>query len=63
MQFRDLETLDEGVLKNIRRRGCVVIHNVVDEAEAQAWKKDLDSLVTGNPVIGMPEDQKQFFML
>ena len=63
MQFRDLETLNESVLKNIRRRGCVVIHNVVDEAEAQAWKKDLDSLVTKNPVIGMPEDQKQFFML
>ena len=55
--------MDKGVLKNIRRRGCVVIHNVVDEAEAQAWKKDLDSLVTDNPVIGMPEDQKQFFML
>lgn len=63
VQFKDLQGLDEDVLQNICRRGCVVIRKVVDEAEAQSWKKDLDALVTENPVIGMPEDKKQFFML
>lgn len=63
MQFKDLQGLNEEVLQNIRRRGCVVIRNVVEETEARSWKKDLDALVTENPVIGMPEDKKQFFML
>ncbi|KAI0084900.1 DUF1479-domain-containing protein [Irpex rosettiformis] len=63
VRFDDLQTLNAEVLENIRRRGCVVIRNVVDEAESQSWKEDLKTIVAENPVIGMPEDQKQFFML
>ena len=44
--------IDLSLLETIRRKGCVVIRNVVDDAEATAWKNDLRDYVKTNPVNG-----------
>ena len=36
----------------IKRKGCVVIKNVVDDAEAVGWREDLQQFVKANPVEG-----------
>ncbi|KIP06972.1 hypothetical protein PHLGIDRAFT_90163 [Phlebiopsis gigantea 11061_1 CR5-6] len=63
VEFADLDKLDASLLESIRRRGCVVIRNVVDDAEAITWKDDLREYVQTNPVNGFPEEDKQFFQL
>ncbi|KZT20478.1 DUF1479-domain-containing protein [Neolentinus lepideus HHB14362 ss-1] len=64
VDFKDLKLLEEDTLNNIKRRGCVVIRNVVDDAEATGWKKALEEYVATNPdVPGFPDGDKQFFML
>lgn len=34
---------------NIKRKGCLVIRDVVDDAQAREWKTTLDEFVKINP--------------
>ncbi|KAL4248713.1 Isopenicillin N synthase-like superfamily protein [Abortiporus biennis] len=65
VEFTDVATgnLSPETLEDIRKKGCVVIKNVVDDAEASTWKDDLREYVTKNPVLGDPPEDKQFFQL
>lgn len=64
VQFDELHNLPEETVQRIRRVGSVVIGDVVDDADAIAWKKSLDEFVSANPgVQGFPGNNKQFFQL
>ncbi|KAH0585537.1 hypothetical protein J132_07648 [Termitomyces sp. J132] len=64
VNFADLDKLEEEEVNKIRRRGSVIIRDVVHDAEAIRWKTQLEEFVKTNPdVIGVPENDKQFFML
>lgn len=63
ISFKDLASCDQGFIDLVKRRGCVVIRDVVDDAEAAAWQRDLKEYVKTNPVPGFPEEDKQFFQL
>lgn len=52
MEFAALASLPQEDLDVIRRKGCVVIKNVVDDAEAASWRADLSDYVKTNPVAG-----------
>ena len=39
-------------MDEIKRKGCIVIKNVVDDAEAAEWREDLQAYVKANPVDG-----------
>lgn len=41
-------------MDEIRNKGCVVIRDVVDDAEARTWQAWLRDYVTKNPVDGKP---------
>lgn len=49
VDFSELTQLTEEDKARIKRRGCVVIRNVVDDAEALQWKQDLVEFVRANP--------------
>ncbi|KAG6827163.1 hypothetical protein H0H92_012923 [Tricholoma furcatifolium] len=64
VNFADLKKLGPEEIEKIKRRGSVVIRDVVPDAEAVAWREQLREFVKGNPdAIGLPENDKQFFML
>ncbi|ETW82782.1 hypothetical protein HETIRDRAFT_315342 [Heterobasidion irregulare TC 32-1] len=64
VRFEDLGKLTPQEIDNIKKRGCVVIRDVVDDAEALAWKTSLEEFVKANPSApGFPETNKQFFHL
>ncbi|KAI0798536.1 hypothetical protein BC629DRAFT_1592113 [Irpex lacteus] len=63
VDFTELDTLSASARDNIRRRGVVVIRNVVPDEEATGWRNDLKQYVKENPVEGFPEEDKQFFQL
>ncbi|EIN04020.1 DUF1479-domain-containing protein [Punctularia strigosozonata HHB-11173 SS5] len=64
VKFSDLEKLSESEIQNIKRRGSLVIKDVVDDADAAAWKTVLGEFAKANPdVKGVPADDPQFFML
>ncbi|KAI0076163.1 DUF1479-domain-containing protein [Panus rudis PR-1116 ss-1] len=63
VDFAELQGLSKDKLDTIKRKGCVVIRNVVDDAEALSWKADLVDYVKTNPVKGFPEEDKQFFQI
>ncbi|KAF9525722.1 DUF1479-domain-containing protein [Crepidotus variabilis] len=64
VSFRDLDKLSEEEIERIKRRGCIVIRDVVSDEEAIKWRQDLQEFVAVNPdVDGNPIDDKQFFML
>ncbi|KAH8091349.1 DUF1479-domain-containing protein [Cristinia sonorae] len=63
VEFSQLSNLSAAETENIRRRGCVVIRNVVDDVEAEGWRDDLQELVKSNPVEGSPPEDKQFFQV
>ncbi|KAF7327380.1 hypothetical protein MKEN_00315700 [Mycena kentingensis (nom. inval.)] len=49
---------------NIKRKGTVVIKDVVDDDVARGWKTALEDFIQKNPQVeGFPADDKQFFML
>ena len=54
MEFSDLDQVSQEQVDEVRRKGCVVIKNVVDDAEATSWKEDLQAYVKANPVKGRP---------
>ncbi|KAK7032751.1 DUF1479-domain-containing protein [Favolaschia claudopus] len=64
LAFADLNTLTEAQIAEIKRKGSVVIKDVVDDDQARAWKASLEEFVKANPQSdGFPEDNKQFFHL
>ncbi|KAG2133546.1 uncharacterized protein EDB93DRAFT_1308405 [Suillus bovinus] len=64
VHFQYLDTLVPEQLDDIRRKGCIVIHGVVEESEATSWKTALDDFIEANPhVEGFPEQDKQFLFL
>lgn len=38
-------------MEQIRKKGCVVVRNVVDDAEVLSWKADLQQHVQANPLV------------
>ncbi|KAG6904910.1 hypothetical protein DXG01_006269 [Tephrocybe rancida] len=64
IKFDDLKRLTAEEIAKVKRRGSVVIRDVVSDAEALQWKEQLREFAKANPdAIGLPEDNKQFFML
>jgi len=62
VEFKELHSLGDAQIRNIRRRGCVVIRNVVDDDKVLEWKELLREYIKLNPQItGFPEYAKQFF--
>ncbi|KIJ14413.1 hypothetical protein PAXINDRAFT_116096 [Paxillus involutus ATCC 200175] len=62
--FADLEKLTPEEMDVIRRKGTVIIRDVVDSKEASGWKTTLDEFIKANPhADGFPEGDKQFFHL
>lgn len=52
VNFADLHKLSEADIANIRRRGSLVIRDVVEDQEAVLWRSDLREYVKANPVNG-----------
>ncbi|KAJ8469327.1 hypothetical protein ONZ45_g16928 [Pleurotus djamor] len=63
VNFADLENLDQEQVAAIKRKGCVVIRDVVDDDEVVGWRQALENFVNQNDVEGIPADNKQFFQL
>ncbi|KAG6914834.1 hypothetical protein DXG01_015055 [Tephrocybe rancida] len=64
INFADLNKLTAEQIATVKRRGSVVIRDVVPDAEAILWKQQLKDFSKANPdAIGIPEDNKQFYML
>ncbi|KAJ7275778.1 hypothetical protein C8J57DRAFT_1449269 [Mycena rebaudengoi] len=62
--FSDLGSVSEVQIADIKRKGSVVIKDIVDDAEAISWKTSLEEFVKANPQAeGIPADNKQFFQL
>jgi hypothetical protein len=49
VSFADLDKLSETQIAEIKRKGTVVIKDVVDDAQARAWKTSLEEFVKANP--------------
>ncbi|TFK73248.1 DUF1479-domain-containing protein [Pluteus cervinus] len=64
VNFADLDKLGPEQVDEIKRKGSVVIRDIVDDSEALAWKASLEEFIRVNPdVEGNPADNKQFFQL
>ncbi|KAF5379767.1 hypothetical protein D9615_005720 [Tricholomella constricta] len=64
VNFADLDKVGEEEMEKMKRRGSVVIRDVVPDAEAIRWKELLEEFIRVNPdVEGIPVDNKQFFQL
>ncbi|KAJ7488042.1 hypothetical protein FB451DRAFT_1226299 [Mycena latifolia] len=64
VSFADLDKLSEAQIADIKRKGTVVIKDVVDDDQARAWKTSLEEFIKANPQAeGFPEEDKQFFHL
>ena len=51
MKFAELNSLSDERLAEIRRKGCVVIRDVVDDEEARTWQAWLREYVSKNPQV------------
>lgn len=49
MEYAELSQLSKEQTDTIKRRGCVLIKNVVDDAEAAGWRKELEEYAKANP--------------
>jgi hypothetical protein len=49
VNFKDLANLKPEQIDDIKRKGSVVIKDVVDDAEAMSWKASLEEFVKTNP--------------
>ncbi|KAJ7018529.1 hypothetical protein C8F04DRAFT_1207065 [Mycena alexandri] len=49
VSFADLNKLSEAQIADIKRKGTVVIKDVVDDYQARAWKTSLEEFVKANP--------------
>lgn len=57
MDFSELNTLSPEKVEEVRRKGSVVIRNVVDDSEASSWKEWLKEYVSTNPGIDGQSDR------
>lgn len=53
----------QSVYDEIRKRGSVIIRNVVPREESRQWKYDLDDYISKNPVKGFPADSPTVYEL
>lgn len=51
VNFKDLDKLGNEDIENIKRRGCLVIKDVVDDTEAIQWRKSLVEFIKANPEV------------
>ncbi|KAL5511381.1 hypothetical protein ACEPAH_4597 [Sanghuangporus vaninii] len=63
VEFSELQNLTSEQIDLIKRRGTVLIKNVVDDDQAISWREELKKYIKTNPVEGFPEEDKQFFEL
>ncbi|KAJ7116584.1 hypothetical protein C8R44DRAFT_792863 [Mycena epipterygia] len=64
VSFTDLDKLSDAQIADIKRKGTVLIKDVVDDDQARAWKASLEEFIKANPQAeGFPEEDKQFFHL
>ncbi|KAF8813418.1 DUF1479-domain-containing protein [Phlegmacium glaucopus] len=66
INFSSLSSIPQDEVEMIKRRGSVVIRDVVDDAQAAQWKDELKEFVKVNDdrgVEGIPYNDKQFFQL
>ncbi|KII86315.1 hypothetical protein PLICRDRAFT_43911 [Plicaturopsis crispa FD-325 SS-3] len=63
VSFADLSTLSQEEIAAIKRKGCIIIRDVVDDAQASGWKTELEKYVTANNAPGFPEENKQFYQV
>ncbi|KAJ7056743.1 hypothetical protein C8F01DRAFT_1154748 [Mycena amicta] len=66
VSFADIQagTLSAETIADVKRKGTVVIKDVVDDEQARTWKVQLEEFIKQNPQAdGFPENDKQFFHL
>ncbi|PPQ74604.1 hypothetical protein CVT24_004193 [Panaeolus cyanescens] len=64
VKFADLNDLSAEELDIIKRRGAVVIKDIVPDEDAVKWKEELKQFVKLNESVeGTPPEDKQFFQL
>ncbi|KAF9048815.1 DUF1479-domain-containing protein [Panaeolus papilionaceus] len=64
VKFADLNNLTADEVNIIKRKGAVVIKDIVPDEDAVKWREELKVFVqTNKSVEGMPADDKQFFQL
>jgi hypothetical protein len=51
VDYAALGSLPQEKVAEIRARGCVVIRDVVDDAEAAGWREELHEFVRANPAV------------
>ena len=62
IDFEDIGSLSAEQVAEIKRKGTVVIRNVVEDELALEWKRMLREYIEANPQVeGFPKDNKQFF--
>ncbi|KAF8521199.1 DUF1479-domain-containing protein [Hysterangium stoloniferum] len=62
VEFEELNSLTPEKTEEIKKCGCVVVKNVVDDEDAIKWKEAVKDYISANPSIpGFPEENKQFF--
>ncbi len=62
VEFADLSKISKEDVERIKRIGTVVIRNVIDDAQATAWKEELKVHVKSNPVEGATETQSKRYL-
>lgn len=51
VDFSELQTLSPEKIAEIKKCGCLIIRNVVDDDDALRWKEDVKKYVEANPSI------------
>lgn len=49
VEYAELESLPAEKVAEVKRKGCVVIRNVVPDEEVLKWKADLRKIIEDNP--------------
>jgi len=63
IDFKNIQAISCETRELIKRRGALVIRNVVPKDVAREWKSSLEEYVKINEVTGFPSDDKMFFEL
>ncbi|CAE6403685.1 unnamed protein product [Rhizoctonia solani] len=64
VSYAEVEKGGKGWQEEVRKRGSVVVRDVVDDVEALGWKQQVLEYVKENPQVkGFPADNKQVFEL
>ena len=51
VNFADLQSLNEEEVLRIKRRGSVIVKDVVPDEQAMKWKEELKEFVAANPTV------------